>query len=58
MSGFPFFIGVLKTRLSEPPSEQEENDETPNAETYKGLIALKLQVVKVSGTQLVLVDIY
>ncbi|KZM24436.1 intracellular protein transport [Ascochyta rabiei] len=41
----PFFINVLKMRLSDPPSEQEENDETPNAETYKGLISLKLQVV-------------
>jgi hypothetical protein len=43
----PFFIGVLKTKLSDPPSEQEEMDEAPNAETYKGLISLKLQVVKV-----------
>jgi len=46
----PFFIRVLKTKLSAPPSEQEEMDETPNAETYKGLIALKLQVVKVRST--------
>ncbi|KAF3000255.1 hypothetical protein E8E13_007925 [Curvularia kusanoi] len=43
----PFFISVLNTKLSEPPSEQEEMDETPNAETYKGQISLKLQVVKV-----------
>ncbi|KAJ8105858.1 hypothetical protein OPT61_g9927 [Boeremia exigua] len=41
----PFFINVLKTKLADPPSEQEENDEAPNAETYKGLISLKLQVV-------------
>ena len=46
----PFFIAVLKTKLSDPPSEQEEMDEAPNAETYKGLISLKLQVVKVSSS--------
>lgn len=45
----PFFTSVLKTKLSDPPSEQEEMDEAPNAETYKGLISLKLQVVKVSS---------
>lgn len=43
----PFFISVMKTRLPDPPSEQEENDEAPNAEAYKGLVSLKLQVVKV-----------
>lgn len=45
----PFFIGVLNTKLSDPPSEQEETDEAPNAETYKGLVSLKLQVVKVTS---------
>lgn len=44
----PFFVNVMKTRLPEPPSEQEENEDAPNAETYRGLVALKLQVVKVS----------
>lgn len=43
----PFFIGVMKTSLPATPTEQEENDDTPNAEAYKGLVALKLQVVKV-----------
>ncbi|KAF2691185.1 ARM repeat-containing protein [Lentithecium fluviatile CBS 122367] len=43
----PFFINVMKTRLPEPPSEQEENEDAPNAETYRGLVSLKLQVVKV-----------
>lgn len=43
----PFFIDVMKTILPNPPSEQEENEDTPNAETYRGLVALKLQVVKV-----------
>lgn len=44
----PFFIHAMKTPLPEPPSEQEENEETPGAETYRGLVALKLQVVKVT----------
>lgn len=44
----PFFIGVMKTKLPEPPSEQEQHDDTPSAEAYKGLVSLKLQVVKVS----------
>jgi hypothetical protein len=43
----PFFIEVMKTKLPNPPTEQEENDDAPNAETYKGLVSLKLQVVKV-----------
>ncbi|KAF2266792.1 ARM repeat-containing protein [Lojkania enalia] len=43
----PFFIEIMKTRLPDPPSEQEENEDTPNAEAYRGLVALKLQVVKV-----------
>lgn len=44
----PFFLSVMKARLPNPPSEQEENDDAPNAEAYRGLVALKLQVVKVS----------
>ncbi|KAF2661335.1 ARM repeat-containing protein [Lophiostoma macrostomum CBS 122681] len=43
----PFFISVMKTKLPDPPSEQEENEDSPNAETYRGLVSLKLQVVKV-----------
>ncbi|KAF2800928.1 ARM repeat-containing protein [Melanomma pulvis-pyrius CBS 109.77] len=43
----PFFIKVMETRLPDPPSEQEENEDSPNAETYRGLVSLKLQVVKV-----------
>ncbi|KAF2735470.1 ARM repeat-containing protein [Polyplosphaeria fusca] len=43
----PFFINVMKTRLPDPPTEQEENDDAPNAQAYNGLVALKLQVVKV-----------
>ncbi|PVI08592.1 ARM repeat-containing protein [Periconia macrospinosa] len=43
----PFFITTMKTRLPNPPSEAEENEDTPNAELYRGLVALKLQVVKI-----------
>lgn len=43
----PFFIDIMKTRLPDPPSEQEENEDAPNAEAYRGMVALKLQVVKV-----------
>ena len=47
----PFLLNVMKTRLPEPPSEQEENEDAPNAETYRGLVSLKLQVVKVRRLQ-------
>ena len=43
----PFFISVMNTKLPDPPSEQEENEDAPNAEAYRGLVSLKLQVVKV-----------
>lgn len=44
----PFFINVLNTRLPDPPSYDEEEHDAPNAEIYKGHVAFKLQVVKVS----------
>lgn len=43
----PFFIGVMKVRLPNPPSKQEESEDAPSAEAYRGTVALKLQVVKV-----------
>ncbi|KAF2704474.1 ARM repeat-containing protein [Pleomassaria siparia CBS 279.74] len=43
----PFFINVMKTRLPDPPTELEENEDAPNAEAYRGLVSLKLQAVKV-----------
>lgn len=43
----PFFIQVMKSRLPSPPSEDDENQDTGSAEAYRGLVALKLQVVKV-----------
>ncbi|KAF1840814.1 ARM repeat-containing protein [Cucurbitaria berberidis CBS 394.84] len=43
----PFFINVMNTRLPDPPSFLEEENDAPNAVTYKGHVAFKLQVVKV-----------
>ncbi|KAJ4367363.1 hypothetical protein N0V83_006944 [Neocucurbitaria cava] len=43
----PFFINVMNTRLPDPPSYQEEEHDSPNANLYKGHVAFKLQVVKV-----------
>lgn len=43
----PFFIEVMKTRLPSPPSDEEEASASVTAEAYRGLVALKLQVVKV-----------
>ncbi|KAI8936326.1 hypothetical protein NX059_006742 [Plenodomus lindquistii] len=43
----PFFINVMNTRLPDPPSYQDEEHDSPNAEIYKGNVAFKLQVVKV-----------
>jgi hypothetical protein len=43
----PFFINIMNTKLPDPPSEQEENEDAPNSEAYRGLVSLKLQVVKV-----------
>lgn len=45
----PFFVNILKTRLPEPPSYEADEAGSSNAETYKGLVALKLQVVKVGA---------
>lgn len=47
----PFFINVMNTRLPDPPSYQDEEQDSPGAELYKGNVAFKLQVVKVSHRQ-------
>jgi hypothetical protein len=52
----PFFIEIMKSRLPNPPTEQEENEDAPNAEAYRGLVALKLQVAKVGLIPRGLVD--
>ena len=43
----PFFVGTMKAPLPPPPSEDEELQHSPTVEAYRGLVALKLQVVKV-----------
>lgn len=48
LSGWtPFFISILKSRLPLSPSEDDEDAETGAPENYRGMVALKLQVVKV-----------
>lgn len=43
----PFFIATLKETLPPAPSEEEEASDSQRSEQWRGLIALKLQVVKV-----------
>jgi importin-9 len=43
----PFFISVMKAPLPQPPTEQQESDEGDLATQWRGVIALKIQVVKV-----------
>ncbi|KAF2094601.1 ARM repeat-containing protein [Rhizodiscina lignyota] len=43
----PFFLNILKTRLPEPPPETEDGKEDDATVYYRGMTALKNQVVKV-----------
>lgn len=43
----PFFIKIMKVQLPQAPKEDDEAKEGGVAEEWRGLIALKLQVVKV-----------
>ena len=43
----PFFIEVLKMPLPQMPSEEEENEKSAVDSIWRGVIALKTQVVKV-----------
>ncbi|KAI9667509.1 MAG: hypothetical protein M1821_000325 [Bathelium mastoideum] len=43
----PFLMSVLKSRLPSPPPERQDGKATEQAESYRGLVALKLQVMKV-----------
>jgi importin-9 len=43
----PFLMQILQSKLPNPPTNQEENQKAPSAETFRGLVAFKLQVVKV-----------
>lgn len=45
----PFFIDVLKIPLPYMPTEEEEDRAGPTVSNWRGLIALKTQVVKVSS---------
>ncbi|KAL4923974.1 putative importin beta-5 subunit [Aspergillus undulatus] len=42
----PFFIETLKAPLPQPPTEQEESKDTEVPSQWRGVIGLKLQVVK------------
>ncbi|KAL4919558.1 armadillo-type protein [Aspergillus aurantiobrunneus] len=47
LSGWsPFFIEALKAPLPQAPSEQEESKDTEMSSQWRGVIGLKLQVVK------------
>jgi len=46
----PFFIKIVKVSLPQTPKEEDEGKENGVAAEWRGLIALKLQVVKVSLT--------
>jgi hypothetical protein len=43
----PFFIELLKSKLPELPLEEVESQDRTVTETYRGFVALKVQVVKV-----------
>jgi hypothetical protein len=42
----PFLIGILESKLPPPPTAQDESQKAQSAETYRGLVAFKLQTVK------------
>lgn len=46
----PFFIKIMKVPLPQTPKEEDEGKDSSVAVEWRGLIALKLQVVKVSLT--------
>lgn len=45
----PFFLQIMQVKLTEPPTHEEEAQKSPTADAFRGHIALKLQVVKVSS---------
>ncbi|KAF2667312.1 ARM repeat-containing protein [Microthyrium microscopicum] len=42
----PFFLQILQSKLPNPPTTEEESQRSPSAQSYRGLVALKLQAVK------------
>lgn len=48
LSGWsPFFVSTLKAPLPQPPSEDEANKEGEIASQWRGVVGLKIQIVKV-----------
>jgi hypothetical protein len=43
----PYFVQIMKSPLPAPPTDDQENTNSPIAEAYRGMVAIKLQVVKV-----------
>lgn len=54
----PFFIATIKAPLPTPPSEDEESKEVPVADQWRGVVALKLQVVKVWSLMYIFVYLF
>jgi hypothetical protein len=51
LSGWsPFFDTALKAPLPQPPSEEEEHKQGETASQWRGIVGLKLQIVKVRGS--------
>lgn len=50
----PFFLNVLKIPLPQMPTEEQEDD--AGSGSWRGIVALKTQVVKVSGPLRLMVD--
>ena len=48
----PFFLDVLNMPLPNMPKEGQENADTDTVKTWRGVVALKTQVVKVSARDL------
>lgn len=42
----PFFVSILKAPFPPAPSDDDEDDDSEGSEQYRGMVALKLQVVK------------
>ena len=53
----PLLMSILKSKLPPPPPEEQEIKDAAQAESYRGLIALKLQVMKVLSHPLFLLII-
>ena len=53
LSGWlPYFIATMKEPLPAVPSEEDEDKEDPAPEQWRGVVALKIQVIKVCHTHI------